>query len=95
MIKDLFKITLKTINLKVMYMNETDKNKKNNYIKLLNELLVNSNESKRKLLNTFEDLANENNSLEEDLNNLVESLSVLFLNFYDICSNFKKNLAEY
>ena len=95
MIKDLFKIILKTINLKVMYMNETDKNKKNNYIKLLNELLVNSNESKRKLLNTFEDLANENNSLEEDLNNLVESLSVLFLNFYDICSNFKKNLAEY
>ena len=91
-IEDLFKTTLETINLKVMYINETDENKKDIYIKLLNELLVNSNVSKRKLLSTFEELANQNSSLEEDLSNLVESLSVLFLKFHDICSNFKKKL---
>ena len=92
--ENLFKTTLEAINLKVMYMNETEKNKKNIYIKQINELLVNSNESKRKLLSTVEELTNQNKPLEEDIKHLVESLSVLFLNFHDICSDFKKTLAE-
>ena len=92
--KKLFKSTLEAINLKVMYMNETEKNKKNIYTKQINELLVNSNESKRKLLSTVKELTNQNKPLEEDIKHLVESLSVLFLNFHDICSDFKKTLAE-
>ena len=92
--EDLFKTTLEVINLKLMYMNETEENKNKYLHKQLNELLLNSKESKRKSLRKFKDFANQNNSLDEDIKHLVESLSVLFLKFHDTCFKFNNTLFE-
>ena len=93
-IEDLFKTTSKTIDLMLKEVDETDYYKQHIYVKLTNKLIIISTESKRKLKSSIYDLEKQKSSLGEDLFEIEEILSKLFLKFIDSYDNFEKTLAE-
>ena len=93
-IEDLFKTTSKTIDLMLKEVDETDYYKQSIYVELINKLTINSTESKRKLKNSIYDLGKQNSFLGEDLFEIEEVLSKLYLKFIDSFDNFEKTLAE-
>ena len=91
--KDLITTTLKRISFMLKYMDETDINRKIIISNTLIQLKRDDDKCQKTCLTTLCEFANQNSSLVEDVNILLESLSNLFEKFNYICGNSYKTLV--